>query len=167
MRAFVRPGAVKVAGTPVQSEYDLQSGLYSLVFIPAKTSALSPLSRQTEIFVPHLLFSEKDTPENLAVKVKQGDVTWECAFLPFFWRHFPAFHFTRVQVPPQNSDHATTTLRNQRHCACHAAVPPVRVQRRRVQATCRCCCLRGRGLCPGLLLPWRDEEPSESDYWRH
>jgi hypothetical protein len=37
------------------------------------------------------LFSEKDTPEILAVKVKQGDVTWECAFLPFFWRHF--LHF--------------------------------------------------------------------------
>ncbi len=77
MRAFVRPGAVKIAGTPIQSEYDLQSGLYTLVFIPSTTTAASSsLSRQTEIFVPHLLVSENAASESLAVTVKQGDVTW-------------------------------------------------------------------------------------------
>jgi hypothetical protein len=97
LRAFLRPGAVKVAGTPIQSEYDLQSGLYTLVFIPSKAAASSStLSRQTEIFVPALLFSEKAPSESLAVTVKQGDVTWEYALLSS--RPFSLFHFMRIQV---------------------------------------------------------------------
>ena len=97
MRAFVRPGAVKVAGTPIQSEYDLQSGLYTLVFIPRKAAAASSsLSRQTEIFVPHLLFSEKASSGSLAVTVKQGDVSWEYALLSLSL--FSLFHFMRIQV---------------------------------------------------------------------
>ncbi len=79
LRSFIRPGAIKVAGTPVKSEFDLSSGLYTLIFIPSEASdpkedSGRSLPRQTEIFVPNLSTSE--TRHHFAVSFKCGSADW-------------------------------------------------------------------------------------------
>ena len=81
LRAFVRPGAIKVAGTPVKSEFDLPSGLYTLVFIPSEASdqnenSSRSLSRQTEIFVPNMSTSETSARHHFAVSFICGSAEW-------------------------------------------------------------------------------------------
>jgi hypothetical protein len=81
LRSFVRPGAIKVAGTPVKSEFDLPSGLYTLVFIPSEASDQKEnsgrsLPRQTEIFVPNLLTSETSPRDQFRVSFKCGSAEW-------------------------------------------------------------------------------------------
>jgi len=84
LRAFIRPGAIKVAGTPIKSEFDLPSGLYTLVFIPNETlhpeaensDDVRSLSRQTEIFVPNLLTPDDSSRNLFAVSIKCGSAEW-------------------------------------------------------------------------------------------
>ncbi len=84
LRAFIRPGAIKVAGTPIKSEYDLSTGLYTLIFIPdqpcrqSSNSVDSVLSRQTEIFVPNLLTSDASSHSHFPVSIKCGSAKYEC-----------------------------------------------------------------------------------------
>jgi hypothetical protein len=82
LRAFIRPGAIKVAGTPIKSEFDLLSGLYTLVFIPDETPYLqsvdsNSLSRQTEIFVPKLFTSGDSSHHSFTVSIMCGGAKWE------------------------------------------------------------------------------------------
>jgi hypothetical protein len=79
LRAFIRPGAIKVAGIPTKSEFDLASGLYTLVFIPnapniQEADSGPSLSKQSEIFVPNLLTAGKSSPFTLSIKC--GSVKW-------------------------------------------------------------------------------------------
>ena len=100
LRAFVRPGAIKVAGTPIKSEFDLSSGTYTLVFIPSETCDLEvdsvrSLHRQTEIFIPNLFTSEGSSHDNFAISLKCGSAKW--VYVLHFAMPLVFFQFTRMQ----------------------------------------------------------------------
>ncbi|CCG84343.1 protein of unknown function [Taphrina deformans PYCC 5710] len=56
-KAWIRPSAVKIAGYPLVSQFQLQKGVYVLEFIP--TNVCSEMSRTTEIFIPQLHITEQ------------------------------------------------------------------------------------------------------------
>jgi hypothetical protein len=105
LRAFIRPGAIKVAGIPIKSEFDLASGLYTLIFLPDHASHQSSntvdyLSRQTEIFIPNLLTSDDSLHNHFLVSIKCGSATYECVqpfpkSIPSFRLSHPTFRFNR------------------------------------------------------------------------
>ena len=67
--SWIRPHAVKIAGTPTYSAFDNRAGVYTLIFTPSVSQ--DKLGRTTEIFVPTIHVMRSSKP-----KVTVKNATW-------------------------------------------------------------------------------------------
>ena len=154
LRAFVRPGAIKVAGTPIKSEFDLSSGTYTLVFIPSETCDLEvdsvrSLHRQTEIFIPNLFTSEGSSHDYFAVSLKCGSAKW--VYVLHFAMPLVLFQFTRMQFRSQNSNYVIMACSKLQQSSLGAAVRALQIQwQNLLVAYCSWYCLCRSGVKQGV-----------------
>ncbi|KAL1918909.1 uncharacterized protein VTP21DRAFT_2290 [Calcarisporiella thermophila] len=94
--AIIRPYAAKIAGMPLCSEFNRQTGVYTLQFSTTKDDAQldeDPVSTITEIFIPKYQY-----PDGVHVEVSDG--TWE--YLrerqTLYYQHSPTRQLHRVRI---------------------------------------------------------------------